>query len=365
MRQTQAIIDYLSKSGSQGELAAKLMTNGRIDPGMLRPFISPKDNKAYVSVYKGGDPSKLENYMNVPVTHATLRRDEWKHLDEAVLKISETRLGGVQDLIDRGLVYNIGNGLGSTVLETHDISDALDADVTMDGITRGENDRVNYETTYLPLPIIHADYEINARVLAASRNLGNSLDVSMAERAARKVAQTRENMLFTNTTFVFGGGTIYSYVNHPDRNQVTLSVGWDDSAKTSRAIKDEVLSLKQAAINARHYGPYVLYIPTAYETVLDEDYEDTGTTATNMTVRERILKISNILDVKVVDTLPADNVVLVQMTSDVVRLVRGLPMQNVEWKEEGNLITKYKVMAIEVPQVRSDQAGHSGVVHLA
>jgi len=159
--------------------------------------------------------------------------------------------------------------------------------------------------------------------------------------------------LFTDESYSFGGGVIYSYLNHPSRNEVTITA-WDDSAKTARGIVDDVLAMKQAAIDAKHYGPYKVYIPTAYETVLDEDYEDTGTTSTNKTIRQ-----------KVVDTLTANNVVLVQMTQDVVRLVRGMPIQNVEWSVEGKFINKYKVMTIQVPQVRADQEGNSGVVHAA
>lgn len=357
-------VDFIGKGQAQGDVASQILANGAIDPARMRPWIGT-DNKAYITVFKGGDPAKPENYTSQPVTNATLRRDEWKHLDEAILRIAETRLNGVQDLIEKGLVYNLGNGLGSTVLETHDISDALEADLTMDGITRAKNDRVNYTTNYLPLPIIHADYEINTRALNASRSLGNPLDTSMAERAVRKVSEKLEDMLFTSTTYTFGGGTIYSYLNHPNRNQVSLATGWDDSAKSARDIVDEVLSLKQTSINAKHYGPWMLYIPTAYETVLDEDYEDTGTTSTNRTIRERILQIAGITGIKVVDTLTADNVILVQMTSDVVRLVRGMPITNVEWTQEGGMIYKYKVMTIQVPQVRSDQEGNSGVVHLA
>ena len=71
------------------------------------------------------------------------------------------------------------------------------------------------------------------------------------------------------------------------------------------------------------------------------------------------------VDVKVIDTLTAHNVLLVQMTSDVVRLVQGLGITNVEWSTEGNMITKYKVMTIQVPQVRCDYNLKSGVTHLA
>jgi len=355
-------MDFITNGKFKGDVATYLASKGKIDPGMMRPFISDK-GQPLVSIYKGGDPAKPESYAVVPHTNATLRRDEWNTLDQAVLRISESRLGGVQDLIDKGLTYNLGNAMGTTVLEYHDVSDALEADLTMDGITRAKNDRPEYTSVYLPIPIIHADYEINARALAASRNLGNPLDATLAERASRKVSEKLENMLFTNTSYHYAGGYIYSYINHPDRNTQTLSVHWDASAKTGAMIVNEVIAMKQTSINAHHYGPFwMLYVPTAYETVLDEDYD---ATTPGTTIRERILKISGISGIKVVDTLTADNVLLVQMTSDVVRLVRGMGIQNVEWTAEGNFVHKYKVMTIQVPQVRSDQDGNSGIVHLA
>jgi len=77
------------------------------------------------------------------------------------------------------------------------------------------------------------------------------------------------------------------------------------------------------------------------------------------------LKIAGINEIKVIDTLPADNVLLVQMTSDTVRLVKGMGLQNVEYAVEAGMATKYKVMTIQVPQIRSDQNGKCGIVHLA
>lgn len=364
-------VDLLFNGQAQGAVGQQVLAaGGSLNVGTMKPFIG-KDGRSYIQVFKGGDPKKPENYSVHLSTYAgTLRRDEWKQLDEAVLKISESRLGGVQDLVSRGLTYSIGNGMGSTVLEWHDVSDALIAEATMDGVPRAKNDRPEFQTNYLPLPIIHADYEINARVLAASRSLGNALDTTMAERAARKVNLLLEQMLFTNTTYAWGAAddrsrnSIYSYLNHPDRNQVTLSTygAWDASATTAANILASVLAMKQASINAYHYGPWKLYIPTAYETVLDEDYD---TTTPGTTIRERIMKIAGIEGIQVVDTLTAANVLLVQMTSDVVRLVQGMGLQNVEWQTEGKFITNYKVMTIQVPQIRSDQDGNSGIVHMA
>ena len=351
-------MDFIGHEGAQGNLAQ--LVAGGLNVNQMRPYIG-RDGKAYITTFKGGDKKNPANYASTAIqTNATLRRDEWISLDAAVLAISESRLGGIADLVAKGLTYDIGNGMGSTVLEYHDISDALEAQMSMDGVSKAQGDRPEYSTNYLPLPIIHADYEINARVLAASRNLGNPLDTTLAERAARKVSEKLENMLFTPRTYAFGGGTIYSYVNHPNRNKVNLTASWALTGTTGATIVADVLKFKQASINAKHYGPWVLYIPTGYETKMDSDYSSAkGTVA----IRQRILAIAGISDIKVIDTLRADTVVMPQMTSDVIRLVRGMGIQNVEWQTQGGLITKYKVMTIQVPQIRADQDGNSGIVH--
>jgi hypothetical protein len=361
-------VDLIGRNGAQGQVAGKLLSNGNINVGAMRPFVG-KDGNAYIVTYTGGDPTSKKNYVKMRINaNATLRRDEWKQLDEALLEVSRFRLGGIDDLVSNNLTYNLGNAMGTTVLEYHDVSDAMEAELTMDAITRSKNDRPDFNFHYLPIPIIHVDYEINARELAASRNLGNPLDTIDAQLAARKINEKLEAMLFGATTYSYGDkgsdgrNTIYSYVNHPDRNKVALPLAWDNASKTGTQIVTDVITLKQTAINALHFGPYMIYIPTAYETALDKDY-DSQTPGT--TIRERILKISNIKGIKVIDTLPANNILLVQMTPDVVRLVRGMGMQNVEWKSEGNMVTNYKVMTIQVPQIRSDYNRKSGIVHMA
>jgi hypothetical protein len=348
---------------------------------MQRPFIAfdkaTKSERAFVTVYKGGDPKLKTSWgvrpiMRDPINiNATLRRDEWKQLDEALLVPGRYRLGGIEDLISNGLTYQLGNAMGTTVLEWHDISDGMKAIVSMDGLTRGPNDRPEYQYNYLPIPIVHADYEINARELAASRNLGNPLDTTMAEQCARRVQEEVENMLFTVPTTVFNFGekdsrnrnSIYGYLNHPDRNAVNLSIPWDHSASTGQTILQDIQDCK-AALSAKYFrGPYMVYIPLAYERRMDDDYDVAG--ASLLTIRERIMKLGNIKGVKTIDTLPTDNVLMVQMTPDVVRLVQGMGVQNVEWAVEGGMITKFKVMTIQVPQIRSDQNGNCGVAQLS
>jgi len=352
-------IDLIGANGAQGAVASKM---AGLSVNQLRPYVGA-DGRSYITQYLGGDPKEPTSYrsMEIGAYAATLRRDEWIALDTAIQRIAESRLGGVQDLVSRGLVFNIGNGMGSTVLEYHDVSDALEAELSMDGIGRSKNDRPEFTSKYLPLPLIHADYEINSRVLEVSRNMGQPLDTTLAERAARKVNARVETLLFGNGSYTFGGGTIYSYMNFPNRNKVNLTKSWSASDKTAAGIIADVMLLKKASLEAHHYGPWVLYVPSGYETVLDEDYN----LSLGITTRERIKQIEGIEDVKVNDTLASDNILLVQMTPDVVRMVQALALQNVEWMAEGPMIHKYKVMTIQVPQIRADQEGNCGIVHMA
>lgn len=361
-------VDVMTPDGGKGKLASQIQANGRLNIGTRRPWIG-KDGKVYMTIYKGGPQDKASSYKTLQVNDkGTLRRDEWKRLDEAVLQIAENRITGVQYFIDRGLTFNLGNAMGTTVLEYHDISDALEAQLSMDGVTRGKGDRQEYDSVYLPIPIIHADYEINQRVLANSRNLGNPLDTTMAERATRKVLEKREDMLFTDTNYKYGAGTIYSLTNHPDRihpggsgsKSISNISDWSSNAVAGEDIVDEVLEMKQKSIDHNFYGPWVLMIPTNFETKMDEDY---SSSKGDNTIRDRVMNINNIEDVRVVDTLPDDNVVLVQLTTDVIRIVQGMGIQNIQWESDGGFVNKFKTLSIQVPQIRSDQESKTGLVH--
>ena len=346
-------IEFIQNGAGSGPVSQKLMAGG-MSVGLLKPWIGT-DGNPYAVVYNGGQPQVVR------VNAATLRKDEWKELDQAVMFAAQERLVGVADLYSRNLVYRIGNGLGKTVLEYEDISELTAAELTMDAVTPSKRDRPETTLKYLPLPIVHKDFQYNIRTLTASRNGSTPLDTTTATMAARVVAEKIEEMLFAGvSSYAYGGGTIYGYLDHPQANDVTLTANWDASGKTGEQILDDVREMKQASIDSHFYGPWVLYVPTSYETVLDDDYK----AESDKTIRQRILEIAGITEVKVVDKLTADNVILVQMTSDVVRMVEGLPLTTVEWTEGGGMTTNYKVMTIMVPQIRADQNGNCGVTIL-
>lgn len=316
-----------------------------------------------VVIQTGGSVAKvlLANGMdaNALRTNATLREDEWKDLDNAILDIARKRLPAVTDLMNRGLVYRVPGGFGKTVHQYEDMSDMTEAILSMDGLTPGERDRVVFQLKNLPLPITHKDYRINSRFLASSRFRGEPIDVTQARVASRKVAEFTENTLFNGASlYKFGGGILYGLTDFPQRNTVTFTKAWDDSSKTGNEIILDVLQMKQAKIDALHFGDSILYVSSDWETILDEDYKDED----SRTVKERLMAIVGVADIQISDYLTSE-VILVELDEETIRMVEGMALNNVEWEGKGGMEMNFKVMQILVPQPRADQNGNSGIVH--
>lgn len=345
--------DYFSFDGNSlqanGSVAQKLL-QAKFDVNVLRPW-QDDQGRSFITT----------NSQKFQANASTLRKDEWKRLDEVVVKVAPKRRVGTADLIARGLTYSIG-GMGKTVLETEVQSDAMEAQLSMDGATRGKRDRPQYNIGYLPLPITHSDFQISARQLEASRNGNTPLDTTSAELATRRVVEKIETMLFQGaSSYAFGGGTIFGYKDYTYRNSVSIGANWDDSAASAATILANVIAMKQAAFDDRYYGPYILYVPPNFELVLDEDY---STSYADVTIRDRLMKLSGIEAIRTCDFISNDEVFLVQMTPDVIRLVEGLGITVLEWESEGGMLINYKVMAIQVPQIRSDYDNRCGIQHL-
>ena len=125
-------------------------------------------------------------------TNDVLRKDEWEHYDSAILDVARMRLNGVADLFNAGLTYSLPNPLGKTMIEWERVGDMTDADVTMSGLTDTDNDRVTFDLQQLPVPIIHKDFRLNIRALAASREKGEPLDTMQVRLATQLVAEKAE-----------------------------------------------------------------------------------------------------------------------------------------------------------------------------
>jgi hypothetical protein len=296
-------------------------------------------------------------------TNSLLRKDEWELLDSVIVQNARPRLRAVGDLLSRGLRQSL-DGMRVTVLQWQTQSRTLgdNVSVSMDPQVEGRSERVRFDLESLPLPFFHADYQIGIRDLNVSRNGGQPLDTIMAAQKSADIAEKVEDCYINGLGgFSYGGGNIWGLTDHPQRKTATLGTSWTDLSVTGADIVNQVLELKQSLIDSRKYGPYALYIPTSYETKMDEDFKADG----DSTIRERILAIDSIQSVTVLDKLPSDNVVLVQLTGDCVQMVEGLPLTNLQWETRGGMTQHFKIATIMVPRFFVDQDGNIGVAHLA
>ena len=335
------------------------MSDVKIDNG--RSFMSGSSGKwageQFLRALSSGKPMTTSALRTLD----TLRKEEWVEFDNVLVQAASIRLRGVRDLIAAGLTKTVTNGLAKTVLEYDKITDMNDAAISLDGLSATENDRIEYDIAQLPMPIAHKDFFLNLRHLAASREKGQALDTLQVEIAGRKIGELLERVLFTGSK-TFGGLPIYGYLTHPNRNLDSFGTNgsWSQSAKTGADCLADVMSMIQMAEADRYYGPYWLYVPTNCSTKLSEDYKATG----DKTIRQRLMEIDGIERITVADQLTSDNLVLLQPTPDVVQWVEGEPLQNIQWDVMGGFRINFKSFTIQVPLIRADVDGRSGIVHM-
>jgi len=291
-----------------------------------------------------------------------LRKDEWEVFDEVLIEVARQRLVAAGDLISRGLTFNIPEALGRMVLTWEEMSGMEPAVRSMEGITRGRSDRQSFRSNSIPLYITHEDFWISLRTLMASRKLGEPLDTTQITEATIQVTESIEDAVFNGAGLTVGGNTVEGYTTHGNRNTGNFEAtgdAWDAAGKTGEQILDDVSSMIAAAHVDLMFGPYVMYVPTAYWVPLIKDFKANS----DKTVLSRLLEIPTLESIKVADKLGADNVLLIQMTRNVVDLVVGEEPQNVQWETDGGFLINFKVLAIMLPRIKKDHEDRSGIVH--
>jgi uncharacterized linocin/CFP29 family protein len=293
-------------------------------------------------------------------TNAVLMRDEWKAFDQTVVDITRENLVAVAEIMNRGLVYNLPNALGSLTLEWQEILDDLvEAEVSMSGLNEATKDRLSFGTRAMPIPIIHKEFFYNLRFLEAARRHGRQVETDHAAIATRKVAEKIEGILFSGLAIAQSQGVIYGFLNHPDRNTGSATGSW--AVMTGEQMVGDVI--RMLAIMTVNYmvGPFVLFIPLTAAAHMGDDYKANS----DKTIWERIMAIPGIQKIVATPKLTGNQALLVQMTSDVVQMIDGLQPTMVEWETRGGFEFNFKIIAIMLPRIRSSGNRKSGIVHFS
>jgi hypothetical protein len=319
-------------------------------------------------------------------------------LDTVVLRAARYRLRAWADLAAANSFGGF-NGMSKMILEHETMSDPGEALVDFDGLTEGRHDEPRFQLEGLPLPITHSDFWFSSRRLAVSRNSGTPLDTTMGEAAARRVGESIEKTTIGISTGVTYGGNstqtggygrtsqVYGYTNFPARLTYTSITAPTAGGWSPLSTLKSVLAMRDLLYAGKFYGPFMLYHSNDWDQYLDNDYyvlSSSGAVAPTITLRERLKAIEGISDVKRLDFLfsaapsaskgpGGENInitgtspftlVMVQMTPDVARAVNGMAITTVQWESVGGMRVNFKVMCIQVPQLRADYYGNCGICH--
>jgi uncharacterized linocin/CFP29 family protein len=290
-------------------------------------------------------------------TNATLMYDEWKVFDRQVTQIARERLMVTQELMGRGLTYPIANALGVIQLVWQTSGDLNPAEVTMTGLPEADKDQLDFGLASMPIPMIHKEFTLDLRYLETTRRMGNPIDTTMAEVAMRKVAEMVEAIIFTGLTIATNLGNIYGLLTHPNRTTGSVTVGWGTA--TGAQILADALAMVNALTTKNMFGPYLIFLPTGVFNNLYNDFKANG----DDTIIDRLLKLPNIQGIMPTNRLTGNQVLMVQLTSDVIQIIDGIQPTMVEWEERGGFEINFMVFCILLPRVRADYAGQSGIAH--
>jgi len=344
------------KSGAMGGDPADRLIDANGDVGVLRPF-KHTDGNSYIT--HTSSQGRIETQMLTNTT-ATMRKDDWKIMDDAVTKAATKRLKLVLMLRGAGLTFTIPQGMGKTILETETQGEVNDAIISMDGVREGDNDRPEFEPSSLPMPITHKDFQFSARQIIVSRSGGSPLDTTTMELSGEKVAESVERLALGRIdTYTFGGGSVYGLLNYPQRMTRTITsptaAGW-----TGTTFLTEVMQMRlQSTDTGLHFGPWTLFVAPNWDLYLDGDFK----TASDRTLRERVKAVNGISDIVTLDYMEDYDILLVQESKSVIRLVIGMDITTLQWDTLGGMQKNFKVMTIVVPQLRSDINSRTGIVH--
>jgi uncharacterized linocin/CFP29 family protein len=305
-------------------------------------------------------PVQAQNEQYPIAVNATLRKDEWERVDTRVNEVMRERLTIVDDLRAAGLVAPVG--LGTTLRVTERLSQTLEAEISFDGDTAPKGDRPRFQQETIPVPVISSDFRLNWRQLAASRTRGEPLDLTAASAATRRVRDKLQDLVVEGFGHGPGGNSIPGLTNAASRQTVSLGTDWDESGAT---IIDDVLRMLEAAYAVNLFGKFNLYLPKNYWAIVQDDY---STAKGDRTYLERILAFEDIKAVRPLDALPDDNVVLLQMTEDVLDWSEAQAVTTVQW-DKNPFVTLFRVLAVGGPHIKSiETAGDTtihGIVHLS
>jgi hypothetical protein len=290
---------------------------------------------------------------------SALRHEDFLVIQSMINEVRRRKLNGIADLQGAGLSFSVG--IEEQLIGNENINEFQEANQEMNPTDYQDNDTV-FSEMYTPNPITHQSFSVPWRQTGFDYKRSAGLKENI-----RQVAERLEETLFNGNDKIkvsFGGEvqSIYGYTNHPDRGTATIS-DWANTANNDLIVNEVIANVNKMFTDQGgvETGSVVLYYPKNFKASLDRDYK---AGFPSKTVRDRIMDIPEIKDVKYAEKLADSNVIYVEMADRTIQLAVATDIVAIPHSKtnpmENQVISTYAAM---VQIIKVDSAGNTGILH--
>lgn len=291
-----------------------------------------------------------------------LPEDAQRLLDRAVSRVGVERLTLVDDLIAEGLTFPLDNWMAVPTIQNNKIGRGGHAQRTMVPKARGERQILPMTPVTIPVYCTWDDFSFDIRTILTAQRGGYNIETTHAEEATRNVNEAIEYQALNGAGFNVQGYGAPGFLTNPANTQAFVdNEAWTHANHSGEDIYTDVIAMVNQLQAKKYFGPYNLYVPTTYGVELTGDYKS----ATSGTTQERLQQIvagGRPLRIRTADMLPANTVLLMQMTSNVADVVIGQTPTEVSWSDPAGWERFFVVLSCMITRIKSDYNGDEGYV---
>jgi hypothetical protein len=297
-------------------------------------------------------------YGNALIGNASpLPKDVWGEWDKDGIMIQRDVLAVFNDLaasVSRTMP------LGKLMHHFQQISDSSGVNISMDGRSKARNDQPEFTYVGTPLPIVDSTFGFGWRQVLAAQTEGVSLDEGARMNSNRKVAEKLEDIVLNgDAQIVVAGSILYGLRNHPKRN--TRSTGAVLNGTTGANWVTEITATLKLLHGDNFRSPATIYLNW------DDWFYATATEYTAgypKKISQAVLEIPGIANIIPCSKVPADDIIAVVKSREVVSLLNGMPMMTraqarLNPEDDYNFV----VMAAAALEIKYDANDQCGVAH--
>ena len=286
-----------------------------------------------------------------------LPKDVWGEWDREGVEIQRTTLGVFNDI---AATVSMPMPIGKLVHHFQTISDSGQANISLDGRSKGRTDQPVFAYHGTPLPIIDSPFSYGWRQVEAARTEGFQLDSAGRANAMRTVAEKAESIVLDgDATIVVGTDQLYGLRNHPKRE--TRSTGSTlNGATGAQWLAEMTATLK--LLHANNFKtPATVYVNW------DDWFYATSTEFTTgypKTIAQRVQELGGLREIIPTDSIVADEIIAIIKDRRVLQIMNGMPMSTrAQFRANPEDDYDFVTMMAAALEIKFDADDNCGVAH--